>query len=197
MSRKGWIITISSLIVIALAASAIYYTFPRNVEVRLTGIKYRLGEEGAKAGTEQATVFIKGKSRMTWKGKRIFRGEVGIVGEDIPVPEDQRRLTIHFDDKGMGAMSYAYFDYDRPGGTAHPRTYRYHTLFANKDYSEITLLLMMPRGGNTDTSSKWWSGEDGFMLSAPANNREEALVVSNQLMRKYLSQPGLERFRLQ
>ncbi|MNG29314.1 hypothetical protein D3C84_1147240 [compost metagenome] len=56
---------------------------------------------------------------------------------------------------------------------------------------------MMPKEGSTDMSSKGWNGEDGFMISAPAKDREEALAVSNELMRKYMKQPGLEQFRLQ
>gem|GEM_PF-1611777 len=39
-------------------------------------------------------------------------------------------------------------------------------------------------------------GEDGFMISAPAGDREEALAVSNKLMRDFLDRPKPATFRL-
>jgi hypothetical protein len=40
---------------------------------------------------------------------------------------------------------------------------------------------------NKDNKGKTWTGKEGLMISAPAGNRDEALEISNSLMRKALT----------
>ena len=161
----------------------VYKTFPRSIDVTLTGVKYQLSAEGAKAGTEPATVVIQGKLYTSLKGEHTFKGVVSIVGEQIPVPLDQRKLEIHFASEGWGVMAYPYIHYNQRGAVEGVDIYNSHILFANKHFSQVTLLLSTPQ--------KVWNSDNGYMISAPASTREEALTMSNNLMRKFLALYGM------
>ncbi|WP_018759144.1 hypothetical protein [Paenibacillus terrigena] len=101
--------------IVICAAWIVYKTFPRSIDATLTGIKYQLSAKGAKASTEPVTVVIQGKLYTSLKGEHTFKGEVTIVGEQIPVPLDQRKLEIHFAREGWGVMAYPYFHYYQRG----------------------------------------------------------------------------------
>ncbi|MCM3630564.1 hypothetical protein M3194_24840 [Paenibacillus glycanilyticus] len=193
---KKWIISFSLIVFIIGAAWVIYLKYPRTIDLELIGVKYQLGSEGAKSATEPATVVIKGKLHKSLKGERVFKGYITIVGEVIPVPKDQRKLAIHFSSDGWGVMNYPYgiFDkYGEQGSRAKPGIYQSHIIFANKDFRQVTLLLKTPdqqsEYENGDSQSVW-NAENGKMLSAPATTREEALTLSNKLMREFLKLYG-------
>lgn len=177
------------ILAIAICATLmVYKMFPRSIDVTLTGVKYQLGTTGEKAGTEPATVIIHGKLYEKLNGNRTFKGEVNIVGEQIPVPLDQRKLVILFAKDGWGAISYPYFIYDERGAVESAEIYPSHQIFANKDFTQVSLLIVdnihNSKGENSQTV---WNAENGLMLTAPATTREEALSISNQLMRDFLN----------
>lgn len=163
------------------------------IDLQLEGIKYQLGSEGAKSGAEPATVVIQGKVHTSWKGERVFKGVVQIEGEHIPVPEDQRGVEIHFFKNGWGSIAYPYFIYDERGAVKDIITYPSHSIFANRDFSQVTLLLSTPGQQSAPEDRKShsaWNSENGMMLSAPASTREEALQLSNKLMGEFLKSVG-------
>lgn len=180
-------LVVGFVVVVAGGAWLAYRTFPRSIDETLTGVKYQLGAEGAKMGTEPATVVIRGKLHTSLTGKRTFKGEVTVVGEQIPVPEDQRKIQILFASDGWGAMSYPYFYFDKRGVIVGSDIYHSHSIFASKDFSQVTLLLN-PWNGTEQTEG--WSTDDGAMISAPASAREDALTLSNRLMREFLAPLG-------
>ncbi|MUT68323.1 hypothetical protein [Paenibacillus sp. NEAU-GSW1] len=190
---KKWILPFGLIVIIICVAWIMYVKHSRNIDLELAGVKYQLGSEGAKLETEPATVVIQGKLYTSLKNERVFKGEVQIVGEQIPVPQDQRKVEIHFSKDGWGSISYPYFVYDERGATISSDIYQSHSIFANKDFSQVTLLLnnsdqqSVSEDGNTQTA---WSSENGMMLSAPASTREEALALSDKLMRKFLKSDG-------
>jgi len=189
MKRRMMLI---GIIAIAICATFIVYKkFPRSIDVTLTGVKYELGAAGEKAGTEPATVIIQGKLYTKLNGNRTFKGEVNIVGEQIPVPLDQRKLEIPFAKEGWGAISYPYFVYSERGAAVRTEIYQSHLIFANKDFTQVSLLIANhihnSKGENSQTV---WDAENGLMLSAPATTREEALSISNKLMSNYLKTYG-------
>ncbi|WP_169091773.1 hypothetical protein [Paenibacillus sp. PL91] len=181
------------LLVIVLCAIFIVYkkTFPRSIDVTLTGVKYQLGAAGERTGTEPATVIIKGKLYTKLNGKRTFKGEVNIVGEQIPVPLDQRKLEIPFSNEGWGAMSYPYFIYGERGAVVRTEIHQSHLIFANRDFTQVSFLIAdHVQGQKGENSQTIWNTENGYMLSVPATTREEALAISNKLMRDYLKTYG-------
>lgn len=53
-------------------------------------------------------------------------------------------------------------------------------IFANNAMSKITILIIHK------DSPQEWTGMEGFMITAPANSRNEALLISNDLMKRFL-----------
>lgn len=193
MQTKRWILSISLIIIVIGAIWVMYVKHPSTIDVKLIGIKYQLGYEDVKSGIEPATVIIQGKVHTSLKRERIFKGVVRIVGEQIPVPQDQRNIEIHFSRDGWGSIAYPYFLFDERGATVGAGIYQSHSIFANKDFSQVTFLITTPNqqseseDGNLQTV---WNTENGKMLSAPATTRKEALALSNKLMREYLKPYG-------
>jgi hypothetical protein len=149
----------------------------------LKGLKYQLGSENNHF-TKPVTISIDGKLLKSITGIKTFIGTINIEGENIPVPEDQRELEINFQPDGAGHIVYGYFENGRPG------TYSYGTLYVNKDFSKVTVATFEKDG--VDRSSGSWTSEDGFMITAPAGNRAEALKISNELMKDYLKSNPLK-----
>ncbi|MEH6938379.1 hypothetical protein V7056_11020, partial [Bacillus sp. JJ664] len=70
----------------------------------------------------------------------------------------------------------------------------YGTLYIGNDFSQFTILIFEKES----KGSNGWSAGDGIMISAPAKSREEALSISNHLMKDFLNGNGkksLEDFR--
>lgn len=182
---------IGLLVIVLCAIFIVYKTFPHSIDVTLTGVKYQLGAAGERTGTEPGTVIIKGKLYTKLNGKRTFKGEVNIAGEQIPVPIDQRKLEIPFSNEGWGAMTYPYFIYGERGAVVRTEFYHSHLIFANRDFTQVSFLIAdHVQGQKGETSQTIWSAESGYMLSVPATTREEALAISNKLMRDYLKTYG-------
>ncbi|SEO53063.1 hypothetical protein [Paenibacillus sp. OV219] len=187
---KRWIVAIGILIIIIGAGWITYVKYPRTVDVQLSGVKYQLGSEGAKFGTEPTAVVIQGKLYTSLRGDRVFKGTIDIAGEQIPVPADQRKLEIHFADDGWGSMAYPYVILNGRGAAVDTEIYQSHQLFANADFSQVTFLLSTPDNYSTGAKGHTvWSDVNGMMLSAPASSREEALALSNMLMRDFIKKP--------
>ncbi|PZD97087.1 hypothetical protein DNH61_04130 [Paenibacillus sambharensis] len=190
MKIKRWIAVIGSLVIIIGAAWIIYVKLALNfsVDTELAGVKYQLEVAGEES--EPAAVVIQGKLLTSLIGERVFKGIVQVAGEQIPVPEDQRRIEIHFTKDGWGAIMYPYFIYDEhTGAVKDAKVYQSHSIFASKDFSQVTLLLSSPvqqADYEVGTSQSVWNAENGMMLSAPASTRQEALAISNKLMQDFL-----------
>lgn len=159
----------------ALAAYAAYWFWPKTVDFEAQGMKYRLGEAGA-AEERPLKVSIQGKLYRNLKGDRIFKGTVELEGEENPVPEEQRSLEItKFRGTDYYWLVYHYI------ADAKPRTFSQGNLYANGDFSKIAIALFTREGDGGH-----WGAEDGLMIAAPASNREEAVALSNELMREFL-----------
>ncbi len=166
-----------TLVVITICVIAILQLVPKQYAVSLVGLKYQLGDEN-KDFEEPIYINIDGKLQKSLTGSKTFTGTIDIHGEKIPVPLDQRELVIKFQEDGAGHIIYSYIENGIPG------TYGYGTLYINKDFSEVTITTY--ERDEVNTSKGGWTSEDGFMITAPAITRAEALEISNKLMKDYL-----------
>ncbi|WP_028612564.1 hypothetical protein [Paenibacillus harenae] len=171
MRRKA---LLSFAILIIVGGVAFYYV-PRDIDFDAQGVKYRLGKENR--GTEELVrIRIQGKLYRSWLGDQTFNGIVDIEGEELPVPENQRQLTIPLDNNRSGWVVYHYVE------DAHPKHYSYGMIYTTDDFRKVTISIHEQSGQD---ESKGWNGEDGYMLSTPASSREEALRISNELMSEF------------
>lgn len=144
----------------------------RHVDVRLEGLKYRLGTINA-SEVEPATIRIEGTVRRTLSGKREFRGIVEIEGESTPVKkESMKNLSFSAREGEPFYLTYPWFE----GGSMH--IFQLGDLYANDDFTQATLVLYDQR----EDGSRYWGGDDGLMLTAPAKDRTEAVQLANKLL---------------
>ncbi|PFH90578.1 hypothetical protein [Bacillus sp. AFS088145] len=166
-------IIVSSIFLVFLVAIGVYYYIPKTVNKSIKGVEYQLG-----TGHDQinsVTIKIKGKLHQSLLGKRKFVGLINVEGANYPNPNKNRKLEIAFDQYGMGTIVYDYFK------NGQPKIESYGIIFANKDFNKVTIEEL-----REDHNGKGWSGKDGWMVTGPANSKSEALVISNELMKKNL-----------
>jgi hypothetical protein len=170
------IVLLAALLAIAAAAFPAYWFWPREVDFEAQGMKYRLGSPGAPE-ERPLKVSIRGKLYRNLKGDLTFKGTVGLEGEDIPVPEDQRTVKIT-KYKGLHSywLVYSYIE------DAKPYIFSMGQLFTDDDFGRIAIQLYEHEEGGGH-----WDAESGLMIAAPASNREEAVALSNELMRDMLA----------
>ena len=177
-------------IIIFLTITAIVLVinfYPKEVNIDAQGIKYRLGVEHI--GSEKlVNVKIEGKLYKRISGERRFKGTIDIEDEEIPVPIDQRKLEIAIASNGWGAINYPYFTSSKKdnvvdGTNIHP----YGSLFINSNFSKVTILLSDQNENESDGNiGESWNSENGYMITVPASNRGEAILLSNELMEQFL-----------
>ncbi|MCC5909720.1 MAG: hypothetical protein JJT76_04715 [Clostridiaceae bacterium] len=149
------------LIWLVLVISVVGYSWytTHKVEIVKDGIMYQA------ANNEIAipiVVGIQGKYFTTLGGKpKRFEGQI-IVDDDI-FP-----YTIHFH-SNMGVLLTTY------GST-------YGDLHVSDEFDSFTITISKLR---EDARSKGWSSSNGWIISAPAGNRKEAVNLSNKLLSKY------------
>ncbi|MCG8483781.1 MAG: hypothetical protein MJA31_10770 [Clostridia bacterium] len=149
------------MVVIFLIAGYIYYTFPQNVNVIYSGIKYQLGDLTQQ---EQIEIRISGHYYKRLFATDFFKGSINIENKNYP----NLKLLV-----GEELQLVAYRDYKENG-----KLYTYGEAFIGEKLVNLTICVQDEKNG--------WNSEDGFMVSAPAKNRFEALKISNGLMKDFL-----------
>ncbi|WP_274362085.1 hypothetical protein [Paenibacillus thermotolerans] len=167
-----------SFIVFLIASAGVFAvisTYPKQYDFSLDGLLYQLGEQNRDT-VKPVTVQIKGETRKKLNGMKSFKGTIDISGENIPVPEKYREINRSFDMQGGALLAYAYSD----GGQI--KHFLYGTMYVNDDFSKVTITKLVDEDGE----SKVWTGDDGFMITAPAQSKDEALSITNELMKHVL-----------
>jgi hypothetical protein len=165
----------SLIVLLAILIYIVSYLYPRHISFEMVGIKYQLGEGNQKL-EKPIKIKINGNLKKSFDGSLTFKGQLDLEGELISVPNDQRELEINFGKNLQGGIIYAYYQ------DAIPKTYAYGGIFINKAFNKVTIFV-----NETDKSNSASNFENGYMISAPAHTRNEALIISNELMGKYLS----------
>lgn len=180
MKTKLWIFI--GILLAAALAWAFIYTYPRQLTVTMQGVMYQLGEVH-KDEVSPTAISVHGELKRSILGVRTFQGTIDIEGENIPVPEENRELELRFSKQGETQLFYRYFN----NGSI--KQFLYGILFINKDFSKIAIMKYQR---NPDGNGGSWNGGDGYMISAPAQNREEALEISNELLDDSYAKPPLK-----
>ncbi|PGS51677.1 hypothetical protein [Bacillus sp. AFS041924] len=169
MLKKVLIFVLVFLITIGFG---VYHFIPKKVNESINGVEYQLG-----SGHDQVnsvTIKIKGRLHQSLFGKRTFKGLIDVNGANYSNQNKNRKLEIVFDQYGTGTMVYAYYK----NGKAIIDSYG--NLFANKDFSKVTIEeFREDKNGN-----KGWTSENGWMITGPANSKNEALTITKELVKK-------------
>lgn len=187
---KKWIIFLL-LIILIIAGSSLILLYPHTkpVDSNLEGFKYNVGNNES----SPVTITVHGELRYSILGKNTFHGEIRITGEDLPKdPYERQPLRLRLHKSGKALMSY-HVDFEKfiprnsPDITVDPTsliTYneRYGGIFTNRTFSKITIEV---RNQQYPT-----------LITAQANNRQEALSVANELMDAYFKKFHLNNYIL-
>lgn len=163
------------IILVVVAGAIIFYMLPRNVSRQLTGVEYQLGTSRNKVVPVKIT--LHGKLERTLNGHLIYHGSFIVTGGTIPNSDNQRAADIHFDSNGQGIIVYGYWT-----KTGTPVNHVYGAMFMTDAFKTVTIEAFTPAGSN----NKGWNEGDGFMITAPARTRSQALRISNRLMKEIL-----------
>ncbi|AGX02441.1 hypothetical protein B14911_18685 [Bacillus sp. NRRL B-14911] len=158
--------------VIAILGIAFWYYSPKNIHRDLTGLIYQLGE--AENG-KKVNIKIDGQQRFTMTGDRIFEGTIEIEGQSISVPPEDRKLELKFDQNNSAHVSYVHFPHKN--GISNTEIIPFGQIHAAKSFSRLTIQKFNKDGV--------WTGSEGMMIAAPADNWKEAIRLSDDLIEEY------------
>lgn len=172
--KRNVILIILSLVVLIIAW-IIFYTYPRHVSLSVNGVEYHVG-----VGTQEVTpvkLVIEGTLKKSLNGTKKFDGTINIIGATIKNADNNRQAEIKFRKDGYGSITYFYLKDEKP------MIDQYGIIFESGRFSKITICEFQP-GKRRHT--KGWGAANGWVMSAPAKTRAEAVQLSNRLMKQYL-----------
>ncbi len=170
MNRKKISLLVGVLIILVVAG---IYGYPRHVTKTYDGIRYRLGDSESE---EPIIISIDGYYNRNLISEDRFVGDLVVDGEKL---ED---IDVYFEKSGQGHIRYY-----KNVSDSDFQFYSYGNLFMDDKSNELTIALFKEDG--QDSSTSHWNSRDGLMVAAPATTREEALVISSQLMEEQLRSP--------
>lgn len=161
--NKKYIFRMIIIVVILLGLTYFLYRIPKEFRKEYQGIYYQLGNPDF---SEKVTVSFEGYlTRRLWQ-EDIFEGNIRIGDQEMT------NVKLY-----MGEDMGAYVSYLDKG--THDFI-SYGTLYTEDIKKGFTIYILKKDENNPGYSS--WSGENGYMISAPASNRSEALELTKRMM---------------
>lgn len=170
------------LLLISIIVYIAFYTFPRNVHIQLSGIKYRLGHEN-RSYEEKIKLEIHGTLSKIPFLDDVFEGVIYINNDKIPL--EIPNMKLHFDSRYRANLEYSAYN----SLSNSMERYCYGEIYSNSKLNKIIICLMEPEIKLAPNKS--WNSKNGLIISAPVTNRNEALCITKKLL-NYKSQIQLE-----
>ncbi|MGO4185350.1 hypothetical protein AB4Z45_02880 [Paenibacillus sp. MCAF9] len=172
MKRK--ITVVLTAFAIILSVFSIWYLIPKQYSETINGVYYQLGTEGI---TERIKVHLDGKLQNHINGKRSFKGEIDFEGSKVPhIPKDRTKLELHYDGHNFTTIFSAFRIIDDKG-RIEPNIFTYGWVYTDDKFSEFTIKVMNDDGQ--------WSSSNGYMITAPAKDSQEAMKRSQGLIKEF------------
>ena len=136
-----------------------------NINSELNGVFYNLGIENS----ESVPVTLKfiGSKEVNLFNQYKFNGNCTFNGDEYVIDFDSNE-PINFITR-----------------TNEGYTTIYGIIFIDNNFTQVTIC----------PTANGWSNEDGDMLTFPSLNKQEAIEVSNQLMRDYFKENGMNELK--
>ena len=168
---KGKVINTIVIVVIVVVMAALIIPWPRKFVREFTGIKYQL-DPNKRTYSESVKISFNGTYRESYFGlaSDSFIGYITIDGVEI---KKNRDFNLIFSEEKTTIISHRYFVKSEVAMI----TFSYGKLYIDDDFEMFTIELYTGEPDN-----KGWNSLDGFMISAPATNREEALLISKKFV---------------
>ncbi|QHW33789.1 hypothetical protein GZH47_25315 [Paenibacillus rhizovicinus] len=160
-----------TIVVVILGVFAIWYTTPKHYSRTINGVYYQLGTEGV---IENIQVHIDGKLKKHLNGKRTFRGVVDFEGSKVPrIPKDREKLQLIYNGHNFTTIFSGFRVIDDKGRIASDML-TYGLAYVDDKFSEFTINVM--------GDDNQWNPTNGYRITAPAKNRQEAMKMSQELI---------------
>ncbi len=165
--HKKYVIRTVIIVILLLGIAYFLYRIPREFHKEYQGVYYQIGNPDL---SEMVTIRFDGYlTRGLWQ-EDSFEGTIKVGDQELT----RVNLNLY---KDSGAV-ISYID------NRIQDINTYGTLYTKDIREGFTICILQEDENNPGHRS--WSGEDGYMISAPAGNRSEALELSNRLMEKIL-----------
>ncbi len=168
---KGNVINTIVIVVIIVVMAALIIPWPREFVKDFTGIKYQLGPDN-KTHSESVQISFSGTFKESYFGLLDDRFVGYITIDGINIKEDEE-FNLSFNEEKNAILSHTYFVKSERAML----TSSYGRLYIDEGFEEFTIELYFGKPNN-----KSFNSFDGFMVSAPATNREEALLISKKFV---------------
>ena len=168
---KGKVINTIVIVLIIVVMAALIIPWPREFVKDFNGVQYQLGPDN-KDYYASVKVSFDGTYRESYFGliNDSFIGYIVIVGVEIKEGEE---FNLSFGEEKNAILSQTYFVKSEKAMV----TSSYGRLYINEGFEEFTIELY-----SGEPNNKGFNLLDGFMISAPAVNREEALLISKKFV---------------
>lgn len=163
---------------------AIAYFFPlrHSIDIVIEGMQCRLGEE---AYSEDVVIHVQGVySQYLIGDKDRFTGDMAISLLDVTE-------TWRFEDEAFRNGWAPIMSKTEPDSKGEWGIDFYGDLYCTPRFDKILILVLEPR----ESQQKSWSTGNGLFISAPAQNRGEALDVGKLLLLTSKDKQFAERWR--
>lgn len=159
------IIKIGIIIMLCVSSINVYYAIPRKINLTYYGIRYRTENHHQE---KKVVVNIDGTYRKRFRNTDFFEGYVIVDGVVLDATRNATGLFI-----GGPSRMIGYTNKDN-------RTFVYGQIFVDDNFDKLTICVQEKKlyGLNNETGD--------IVISAPANNRIDALRISNELMKDVL-----------
>lgn len=151
------------IVIVLFVVIGLVYFYPQKINREYSGIQYRIENDSYE---EQTDITVKGYiTKGLLQGDR-FEGSITIGEKELP------KLDMRFSDNYGAPLLY----YDEASGD-----YRsYGQIYMDNSREKISISIFEPKDQKGKQS---WSSKDGLVISAPANNINEAIEITNELIR--------------
>jgi hypothetical protein len=154
LKSDRFILTTLGIAICLFTMFYISYNQPREIDQKFNGIKYQVGNPQS---AEPINIEIKGKYEKELFVKGVhFDGTIKIGDKVFPLSP-------------TGFIEYMILDLES-----------YGILYISDKFELLTIEVLEP----TVNGGYSWSGQNGWLISAPSDNRKEAVEISNKLMQK-------------
>lgn len=176
------------IIFFIIVTSSIYWYLKLPVDISTTcaGIKYRLGKNNQNE-FRKVTFEIDGKIykdmflNKTFVGKIYISDIEDLLDKQYDINTYKKLLNSQVNLQLDKYMRATLFYYMKKASTSYSETIG--TIYFEPTFSKFTISVLEKVDNNTRT----WSSKDGLIISAPAENRKEALEITNSIIAKVIN----------
>jgi hypothetical protein len=152
------------MVIIIFVVIGLVYFVPQKINKEYSGIQYRIGNDSYE---EQTDITVNGYiTRGLIQGDRfegsIKIGEKELLKLDMRLSDNDGALLLYYDEASGDYSSYGH-------------------MYMDSSRDKISISIFEPN--DQEKGKKSWSSKDGLIISAPAKNINEAIEITNELIR--------------